>query len=88
MGEWHPATEAYMIYTNEDGVMEGDPAKPTIPSIYKIPVNQVEAFKRKFNVAGAKWVAVYHMHDWMDSIVLAKDSQMKVLVPGKGEGDG
>lgn len=75
MGEFHKAEIAYMVYTDENGVMEGDPQKPTIPSIYKIPASQVAAFKRLHDVAGCKWVPVYSLVEWNDSIRLAKESE-------------
>ena len=80
MGEFQPATHAYMIYTDENGVMAGDPQKPTIPSIYMIPADEVAAFKRLHDVAGAVWVPVYSMHKWNDSIRLKKE-KMKDAEP-------
>ena len=73
MGEFHPATWAYMVYTDENGVKEGDPQKPTVTAIYKVRPSQVANFKKKFDVAGAVWVPIYSLMDWTDSTVVTDD---------------
>ena len=78
MGEFHKATHAFMVYTDEDGMPAAHPDMPTVPSIYKIPASQVDAFKRLHDVAGCKWIPVYSMHEWTDSIRLAKEAEKDV----------
>ena len=64
MGEWNPASHAFMIHTMHGKVLMGDPAKPTIPAIYKIRAEQVEAFKAKYDRFGAVWIPHYSMQDF------------------------
>lgn len=78
MGEWHPSNTAYMIYTDQNGVMEGNRNEPTVPTIYEIPADEVAAFKRLHNVAGAKWIAVYSLTKWHDSVRLKEEKKKDV----------
>lgn len=82
MGEFHRAKHAYMVLEVNGKVMEGDPEKPTIPSIYKVRVSQVDSFREKFNGAGANWVPVYSMLDWTDSVVV-KDKEKDDASPNE-----
>lgn len=66
MGEWQPATHAYMIPLVAGKIPETDPKRPTLPTIYKIRIDQLDDFKAMHDRWGTVWYPIYSMDEAMD----------------------
>lgn len=75
MGEFKPAEFAYMVPVMDGKVPEGDPAQPTLVSIYKVKVSDVASFKKRHDIAGGVWVPIYDLQDATDYISLKSDTE-------------
>lgn len=64
MGEFQPATHAFMIPFIDGELMEADPARPTIATIYKVKIEDLGDFKRIFNLLGTEFRPLYNLMEW------------------------
>lgn len=62
MGNYEMAKYAYMIPVMDSQVPRDKPDEKAY-CIYKIPVDGVDAFQKRFTQAGVEWAVLYSLHD-------------------------
>lgn len=70
MGDQPKPTHAYMIPLDEHGQFHSDKSQAMALKIYKIPVDGIALFRKKF--PGIKWGALYDFYD-MTALEIFKD---------------